>query len=186
MKTFLKIAIVCVLIIACKDQKNEPESLKSVIEKEKPTQKNEKIDSKAVVLLTKEQYELFFPKQLGDYNLIQVGEDKVQGIGTGTYIKGKDYGNVMHYFVTDGHRKGSSALRNFKKSYESDEKAPEGREYVRKERDGYKTFALLEHKYNMYDVSAIYNNRFQLTVKGHEKPDELWTYLKQANLEILD
>ena len=88
--------------------------------------------------------------------------------------------------MTDGHRKGSAALRNFKSSYESNTKAPEGREYIRKERDGFKTFALLEHKFNSYKISTIYNNRFQLTVQGREKPDELWEYLKQADLQILD
>lgn len=82
--------------------------------------------------------------------------------------------------------KGSAALRNFENSYQSTAKAPEGREFVRKERDGFKTVALLQPKFNTYNVAVIYKNRFQLTVEGHEKPDELWDYLKQADLEVLD
>lgn len=53
--------------------------------------------------LTKADFERFFPKQIGDYNLIIVTEDKTQGIGSGTYMKGKDYGNIMSYVVRDGH-----------------------------------------------------------------------------------
>ena|SRR5690554_1233753 len=189
-KTYLKIIMVFALIASCQDQKKETTSLKSKLEMEKSSsQKKEATVSKnleSVKMLTKADFESFFPKQLGDYNLIQVGEDKVQGIGSGTYIKGKDYGNTMTYVVRDGHRKGSAALRNFENSYQSTIKAPEGREYIRKERDGFKTVALLQHKFNTYNVAVIYNNRFQLTVEGHEKPDELWTYLKQANLQILD
>ncbi|WP_417370693.1 hypothetical protein [Gelidibacter japonicus] len=188
-KTYLKIVMVFVLMTSCQDQEKEVSSLKSKLEKEQ-TSKKKKADvsenSKPLKTLTKADFERFFPKQIGDYNLIQVGEDKINGTGSGTYIKGKDYGDLITYYVTDGHRKGSAALRNFKSSYESNTKAPEGREYIRKERDGFKTFALLEHKFNSYKISTIYNNRFQLTVQGREKPDELWEYLKQADLQILD
>ncbi|MDD3720989.1 MAG: hypothetical protein PHW92_00680 [Lutibacter sp.] len=189
MKTYLKIVMVFVLITSCQDQKKEVDSLKSVLEKAKQSEKKEKDVSKAekpLKMVTKAQFESFFPKTIGDYNLINVAVDEKRGIGTGSYIKGKDYANGMTYFVTDGKVKGAAALRNFEYSYQSNDIAPEGREFVRMERDGFKTFAMLEHKYNTYDISTIYNNRFQLKVQTHEKPDVLWTYLKQANLQILD
>ncbi|MBA6153165.1 hypothetical protein [Gelidibacter maritimus] len=151
MEAYLKIVMVFALLTSCQNSAKEVSGLSSELEKEKTPQKKEVVvseNSKPVKTLTKADFERFVPKQISVYNLIQVGEDKTTGAASGTYIKGKDYGNSMTYIVTDGRRKGSAALRSFKSIYESKTKAPEGREFVRKERDGFKTFALLKHKFN--------------------------------------
>lgn len=188
-KTYVKIVLVLMLITSCQDQKKETTGLRSTLELEEVSAKKKAViskNSKPIKTLTKAEFERFFPKQIGDYNLIKVGEDKTTGNGSGTYIKGKDYGNMMTYYVTDGYTKGAAAIRNFENSYESNHTWSDGTERISKERDGYRTFALLQHRFNTYKVSMLYNNRFVLTVESHEKPDELWEYLKQADLQILD
>lgn len=188
MKISLKLILVSVLIVSCQDQKKDASSLKSLLESQQTIQKKEKVSKnpKSIKTLTKADFEHFFPKQIGDYNLIQVGEDKINGTGSGTYIKGKDYGKMMTYYVADGDRKGAAAIRNFEDSYQSNQTWSDGTERISKDRDGYRTFALLQHRFNKYKVSMLYNNRFVLTVEGHEKPDELWEYLKQADLQSLE
>ncbi len=186
MKAFLKIVVVLILVTSCKEDKKDEQKLEPIIEKESTSKKKDKRQNPEKVL-TKADFESFFPKEIGDFNLINIAESQSQGIGTATYIKGKDYGNIMHYYVTDGRRKGSAAIRNFEDAYQSDQKTwSDGSERISKERDGHKTVALLREKYNTYKISTLYNDRFELTVEGHEKPDELWTYLKQADLKVLD
>ena len=178
--------LISFFLFSCSESKKE-NSFKSEVEKAKTSNKKDKEVSKDLKLtkeLTTADLELFFPEKIGPYNRIAFGESL--GNGSATYIKGKDSGNIMHYYVTDGDRKGSSAIRLFEDSYQSNKKWPEGTELISTERDGFKTVALLRHNYNNFKISMIYNNRFKLTVEGHEKPDLLWSYLKQANLKILD
>src|SRR5690606_21640015 len=130
-------------------------SLRSKLKKENASHKKEAAvseNSKPIKILTKADFERFFPKQIGDYNLIKVGEDKTNGTGSGTYIKGKDYSNMMTYYVADGYTKGAAAIRNFENSYESNHTWSDGTERIIKERDGYRTFALLQHRFNTYKV----------------------------------
>ena len=186
MKSFLKVLAVLLLVFSCNENKKETENFDPIIEKESTSKKKDKA-KKPEKMLSEAEFNSFFPKEIESYNLIGVSVSERDGIGTGTYIKGKDYGNIMHYYVTDGYRKGSAAIRNFEDGYQSDQKTwSDGSERISKERDGYKTVALLREKYNTYKISTLYNSRFELTVEGHEKPDDLWTYLKQADLQILD
>lgn len=189
MKAYLKILVVLIIVSSCKEDKKAGENLDPIIKKENTSKKRNKDAPKPQnpeKMLTKADFESFFPKVIGVYNLINVGVEEKQGYGTGTYIKGKDYGNIMHYSVNDGHAKGAAAIRNFEDGYQSNHKWSDGSERISKERDGFKTVALLREKYNTYKISTLYNNRFVLTVEGHEKPDEIWTYLKQADLKMLD
>ncbi len=189
MKTYLRILVILIMVSSCQENKKKEGDLNAIIKKEKISQKKNKDASKVLKskkMPTKAQFEAFFPKELDPYNLINVSVSETLGVGTGSYIKGKDYGNGMTYYVTDGYTKGSAAIRNFEGSYKSNQDWPEGTELISKERDGFKTVALLRHNYNNYKVSVLYNNRFVLTVEGHEKPDELWDYLKQADMKMLD
>ena len=139
-------------------------------------------------MLTKEQANDFFPKQIGDYKLINVYDKllKTNGIASGTYIKGNDYNSSLTYTLEDGNRKGSAILKNFEDGYKSTAKGPKGTEYIRKERDGYKTIAFLQNNINRYSLSFIYNQRFKLSLEGVEKPDELWTYFKKEDVQKLN
>ena len=186
MKAYLKIVMVLLLVTSCQEEKKDENKSEPIIEKENKSKKKDKRQTPEKIL-TKADFDNFFPKELGPYNLIQVSESESQGIGTATYIKGKDYGNIIHYYVSDGYRKGSAAIRNFEEAYQLGQKTwSDGSERISEERDGFKTVALLREKYNNYKISTLYNSRFELTVEGHEKPDELWTYLKKADLKVLD
>lgn len=187
MKTYLKIIILFLVLVSCQNDNKKENSFKSELEKAKTSNKKDKDvskDLKPTKILTNEVLNKFFPEKIGSYNRIVFGESL--GNGSATYINGTDYGDTMLYYITDGHKKGSAVIRNFEGSYQSNKEWPEGTELISMERDGFKTVALLRHNYNNYKISTIYNNRFALAVEGHEKPDALWSYLKQANLKILD
>lgn len=189
MKTYLKVLAILIMVSSCQENKKELGDSEIVIENKKTSKKKDldaSKDLRPTKIPTETEFEGFFPKEVGAYNLNNIGLSETLGVGTGFYIKGKDYGNFMHYYVNDGYTKGSAAIRNFEESYQSNHKWSDGSERISKERDGFKTVALLREKYNTYKISMLYNNRFVLTVEGHEKPDELWSYLKQANLKILD
>lgn len=138
--------------------------------------------------LTKNEVENFFPKQMGDYKLFNVDVSllKSKGTASGTYIKGNDYDHNLTYTLEDGNRKGSAILKNFEDGYKSTAKGPAGTEYLRKERNGYKTIAFLQHNIHRYSISFIYNQRFRLSLEGVEKPDVLWTYFKKEDLQKLN
>ncbi len=187
MKTYLRILVILILVSSCQENKKEDGHLDTTIRKEKTSQKKDiPKDVKSAEFPVEAQFEAFFPKTLGPYNRINIGVSEVLGSASGAYIKGKDYGNLMTYYVTDGYRKGSAAIRNFEDAYQSNHKWSDGSERISIERDGFKTVALLREKYNTYKISMLYNNRFELTVEGHEKADELWGYLKQADMKMLD
>jgi hypothetical protein len=138
--------------------------------------------------LTKNEVELFFPKQLGDYRLFNVDVSllKSKGTASGIYIRENDYDHSLSYTLEDGNRKGSAILKNFEDGYKSTTKGPKGTEYIRKERNGYKTIAFLQHNINRYTVSFIYNQRFLLSLEGVEKPDVLWSYFEKEDLQKLN
>ena len=139
-------------------------------------------------ILTKAQIENFFPKQLGDYVLfnIDVSLLKSKETASATYIKNNDFNHTMVYTLEDGMRKKSATLKNFESSYNTDLKGPESTEYIKMERDVYKTIAFLQPKINRNTISFIYSNHFKLSLEGVEKPDVLWQYFRKEDLEKLN
>ena len=187
MKTCIRVIIILILVFSCQENKKKETELNAQFKKGKTVEKKKASKNQnSGEMPTEAQFEAFFPKQLDIYNLINVSVSRTLGVGSGTYIRGKDYGNIMTYIVTDGYSKGSAAIRNFEDSFQSIREWPEGTELIAKERDGFKTVALLRHPQNNYKISALYKDRFVLTVEGHEMPDALWTYLKKADLELLN
>lgn len=189
MKRYIRIFVILIMVSSCQENKKERADLNAITKKDKTAQKKVMKaikDQKPKKILTKAQYDEFFPNQLDVYNLINIAESEFMGSGTASYIKGKDYGIGLTYYVTDGYTKGAAAIRNFEDSYQSNHQWSDGSERISKERDGFKTVALLREKYNSYKISMLYNKRFVLTVEGHEKPDELWEFSKKADLQILD
>ena len=138
--------------------------------------------------LTKEQIENFFPEQLGDYKRFNVDFSllKSNETASATYVKNNDFNHTLVYTLEDGMRKKSAILKNFEASYASELKGPEGTEYIKKVRDGYKTIAFLQPKINRNSLSFVYKNRFILSLGGVENPDALWQYVHKEDLEKLD
>ncbi|QTY28079.1 hypothetical protein [Flavobacterium sp. CS20] len=185
-KTILFLFSLLLCLSSCKDetkQEHKDSNQSHQVELPKQTANNQKKET-----LTKEQAGNFFPKQIGDYKLINIEDNllKTNGIAFGMYIKGNDYDHSLTYTLEDGNRKGSAILKNFEDAYKTTAKGPEGTEIFRKERNGYKTIAFLQHNINRYSISFIYNQRFRLSLDGVEKPDVLWTYFKKEDLQKLN
>ncbi|MDP5081300.1 MAG: hypothetical protein NWP87_01500 [Winogradskyella sp.] len=189
MNSYLKILTLFVLTISCQSNKSEEISDLSNLEKETRSQKNDNNLSKDLqskTTLTKQQFNDFFPKEIGAYKLINVSVLMSSGFGGATYIKDNDYNTSMTYSLEDGNRKNSAITRNFEVSYNMKAKGPEETEYIYTERDGYKTIAFLQSKINRNDVRFVYNNRFRITLEGTDLPDKLWLYINFDNLKKLD
>jgi len=190
-KYFVRTLFAVLILSGCKEsQKNSEKSDFSEITdvaKQKMKQEDSTPQSTKSVL-PKEEVSNFFPKQIGDYKLIYIDDNllKTNGIASGMYIKGNDYDHSLTYTLEDGNRKGSAILKNFEDGYKSTAKGPAGTEYLRKERNGYKTIAYLQHNIHRYSISFIYNQRFMLSLVGVEKPDVLWTYFKKEDLQKLN
>lgn len=183
MKTIRTITclIFLTLLSGCKeDAKNQTSSTN--VQSDTP-----KSDSKTTnEVLNKRQFQAFFPQQLGGYELKDVSVLASNAIATGTYIKGNDYNHSLVLTLQDGNRKGSGIIKNFDMSYGQDLKPAPGSEYIKKERDGYRTIALVQPQIGRNLIEFTYTNRFRISLEGVEDVDTLWSYLDKENLAILD
>ncbi|WP_111309955.1 hypothetical protein [Confluentibacter sediminis] len=133
-------------------------------------------------LLTKTQFNNFFPEYLGSHKRYNIFVLASEALATASY---GDFSNTFNYSLADG-IKNSAVIKNFELSYNSELKGPEGTEYIKKERDGHKTIAFLQPKINRYNIEFTYNNRFKLVIEGSEHPDLLWKYIKKEDLQKLN
>lgn len=95
------------------------------------------------------------------------------------------FDNSYNYSLSDG-IENTAIVKNFEATYQSKLIGPEGTQYIRQERNGYKTLAFLQPKINRYSIEFIYKNRFKLVLEGPEVPDILWSYIKEEDLKKLD
>lgn len=183
MKTYLIMLSVFVLMASCESNTKEDNSLGATLEKEQKSQNNILDSSK-----NQDQFSDFFPKELGDYKLIEVSESTLlsRTITSAFYLKGEDMKNNLEYSLEDGHKKGSSAVEDFERSYKYQNKGEGNTAYIYKERDGYKTIAFLQREENRNEIRFIYKQRFSLVLEGTEQPDKLWSYIKEEDLKKLD
>jgi hypothetical protein len=183
MKTYLKIVTVFVLIASCQYNKKEDNNIVATLEIEDTSQNNDMDTSK-----TQQQFSDFFPKELGEYKLIEVSEATVlsRTITSAFYLKGDNIKNNIVYNLEDGNKKGSSVLKDFEISYKYQNKGEGDTEYIYKERDGYKTIAFLQPEENRNEILFIYRQRFSIVLEGTEQPDKLWSYIKEEDLKKLD
>lgn len=189
MKTFYKIVVFALLLMSCQSNKKEDSSKKVAVEKETTTQEKSNTtsnDLKSKTILTKEQFNDFFPKEIDGYKLLNVSVLMSSAIASAMYVKDNDYEHSMTYSLEDCNRKGSANIRNFGDSFNLRPQGPAGTEYVYKERDGYKTIAFLQPQIKRNDIRFIYNNRFRLTLEGTAYVETLWSYFKKEDLQKLD
>lgn len=174
--------LVCITLLSgCKEDTKNQTSTTDVPSK---AQKSESKTTNEV--LDKQQFEAFFPQQLGGYDLKDVSVLASNAIATGTYIKGNDYNHSLVLTLRDGNRKGSGIIKNFDLSYEQDLKPSPGSEYIKKERDGFKTIALVQPQIGRNLIELTYKDRFRISLEGIEDVDTLWTYLDREHFTILD
>jgi len=150
-----------------------------------PSISNSKTKSGGEVL-SKAEFQAFFPKQIGPYERMDISVLKTNAIATGTYIKGKDYNTSLVLTLQDGNRKNSGIITNFLISYDQNLKGPQGTEYIKKERDGYKTIAFLQPEIKRNLIECIYKNRFRISLEGVDDVATLWQYLDKENFSKLE
>ena len=183
MKIRITIAyVVCITLLSgCKeDTKNHPST--TDVQSNSPRSDSKTTNEE----LNKQQFQAFFPQQLGGYELKDVSILASNAIATGTYIKGSDYNHSLVLTLQDGNRKGSGIIKNFEMSYQQDLKPAPGSEYIKKERDGYRTIALVQPQIGRNLIELTYKGRFRISLEGIEDVDTLWNYLDKENFVILD
>lgn len=190
-KNYLKILTVLVLMASCQSNKKEADSSISAIEKENTSQKKDMVsseNSQSKTTASDKQFGDFFPKEIGAYKLIEVTQSTIlsRTITSAFYLKGDNMKNNMEYSVEDGHKKGSSVIKDFEISYKYQNKGEGETEYIYKERDGYKTIAFLQPEENRNEIRFIYNQRFSIVLNGADDTDTLWAYIKDEDLKKLD
>ncbi|MFD2916595.1 hypothetical protein [Psychroserpens luteus] len=189
MKIYLKMLIVLVVLMSCQDTKKEGNGLISKVEKEEISQKRKmdaSKDKQNKQILTKAQFEDFFPKDIVAYKLFNVSVLMSSAFASAMYVKGNDYDHTLTYSLEDCNRKGAANVKNFEASYKIKGQGAPGTEYIYKERDGHKTIAFLQPKINRNDLRFVYNNRFRIVIKGAETIETLWSYIKKEDLQKLD
>jgi hypothetical protein len=132
--------------------------------------------------LNKEQLSDFFPDYLGSnkrFDIFMVSGDAMAVASYGSFESN------YNYSILDG-VKNKIAIENFEISYNTNLKTPEGTEYIKKEREGFKTIAFLQPNISRNNIQFIYKNRFKLVIEGPDHPDVLWSYIKKEDLKKLD
>jgi hypothetical protein len=151
-----------------------------------PKELQQTIDSKKKSLkgapLTKEQLSDFFPDYLGSNKRFDIFVVSGDAMATASY---GSFQSNYNYTISDG-LKNKSTIGNFEISYKADHKAPEGIEYIKKEREGFKTIAFLQPDISRNSIQFIYKSRFKLVLEGPDHPDVLWSYIKKEDLKKLD
>jgi len=167
------------LVSSCKKEAQTPTEVSNnpQVEVSKPAK-----ESKNFQTLSKDQLTAFFPEYVGANKRFNIFIIPRESMGTASY---GSFDSSYNYSINDC-IKDDSVIKNFEVSYNASYNAPEGTEYVIKERDGFKTIAFLQPKINRYDIQFVYKNRFKLVLEGPEHPDVLWSYIKQEDLEKLD
>ena len=174
-----------VMICSCKNEKqsNSEISIEN-IDRELPNQKenNSKNEHQKITPLSKAEFEAFFPEYLGSNKRFNIFVYPGEPMATASY---GSFDSSYNYSVFDA-AKDNSVIKNFEMSYNAEQIAPEGTEYIVKERDGYKTIAFLQPNIKRYDIQFVYKNRFKIVLEGPEHADALWSYIKKSDLEKLD
>ncbi|MEZ4855003.1 MAG: hypothetical protein R2812_00845 [Gelidibacter sp.] len=171
----------CAILLSCKKESKSTDVLTTSHKEEAQNPKQEMSKMKTSVL-TKAQFEAFFPEYIGTNKRFNIFVVPGEPLATASY---GSYQSSYNYSINDA-VKDNSVIKNFEMSYSAKQNAPEGTEYIIKERDGYKTIAFLQPKIKRFDIQFVYKNRFRIVLEGPEHPNVLWSYIKKADLEKLD
>lgn len=174
-KSTLLLIVLFTIASACKNDSATPtESTKEKLLTSKKVNSTVKKAPK-IKSLNKEQLSTFFPDYLGSHKQFDIFAYAQESLATASY---GSFDNSYNYSLSDG-IENTAIVKNFEATYQSKLIGPEGTQYIRQERNGYKTLAFLQPKINRYSIEFIYKNRFKLVLEGPEVPDILWSYIKK-------
>lgn len=183
-KCFSMLISLFLCLSACKNDKTfNNDTANKTSKKELPKQEvgNPENVKQKKTAITKAQFEAFFPQYIGSHKRFNVFIYPEELMATASY---GSFDNSYNYSVYDAITD-NSIIKNFEMSYNAKQIAPEGTEYIVKEREGYNTIAFLQPKIERYDIRFVYNNRFRVVLEGPEYPDILWSFIKKSDLEKL-
>lgn len=183
-KVFLILLSLVFCICSCKNETKSNDDLaneKNAIKLPEQQANDSKNENQKKIPLTKEQFSEFFPEHLGSNKRFNIFVLPGEPMATASY---GSYQSSYNYTVNDA-LKDNTVIKNFEISYNAEQNAPEGTEYIIKERDGYKTIAFLQPEIKRCDIQFVYNHRFRIALEGPEHPDILWSYIKKEDLEKL-
>ena len=175
-KIILVLVSLFIGLSSCKNEtKEDNESKNQPHQVELPKQKvnDSKNENQKKTPLSKAEFEAFFPEYLGSNKRFNIFVYPGEPMATASY---GSFDSSYNYSVFDA-AKDNSIIKNFEMSYNAEQIAPEGTEYIIKERDGYKTIAFLQANIKGYNIQFVFNNRFNIVLEGPEHRDVLWSYI---------
>lgn len=197
MKNTLKLLLVVLLLVSCKDS-NQSKALDGVMDE--VTGKNEDINEKydlllkdlgTKTLLTNDQLLEAFPKKLGNLNLDSSGnnDDEPRITSSKTVVGTFGDGNVRMEILDAGGENAMSAVLPLK-MLDLNKITSENNNtirYSKKKRNGILTFGTDRDKNTNADYQSelrfLYDNRFYVTLEGKGMTvDELWDFINIDNL----
>ncbi len=210
MKKLITIAMLLLVVIACKKENNPLSKIKEATKKVKETkqslknvneiikgaedlQKNiEKLSE--ITPISKEEIKAWMPEELGDLKRTkyeigkQMGFAKISNVNL--EFKTSDNKKGITAKIIDGAGNGASMISMFLMVKNADVDSEDQTGYERTETfDNQRVLVKYYNpKYgNKSNLNYLLDDRFLIEVKGwNMKPDELWNYLKKLKLEKLN
>jgi len=198
MKNVLKLMLVVLLLVSCKET---PESSDSATSKNldglmrEVTGKNANKDAEYARLmeellektpLTNAQFLEAFPKKLGNFSLDEAPYNGTENVDANTQVMVGKFGNgTIKMEIIDAAGNFATQAILFLKNYdlmhlESDDNT----KYSKKERNGLLTSGVYVTSVDEAELKFLYNNRFYVKLEGKGmNVDELWDAIKLDDLK---
>ena len=205
MKKLITIAMLLLVVIACKKENNPINKFKEAVGKAKEVKQGlnniEKMAKGAedfeenferlseLTPITKDQIKTWMPESLGDLNrtAYSIGKQVIAN-GVDLTYTGNDEKEVK-ITIIDGAGGGSPAISMFLMAQNLETDSENNSGYERTETfDGQKVLAkYTKPEFNeKATILCLINKRFGIEAKGkHMKPEELWAYIKKLEIEKL-
>lgn len=197
MKMILKLAVVALLLVSCKDS-NESKIMDGLINE--TTGRNQNLNEKydlllkdlgTKTLLTDEQLMEAFPKKLGNLNLDGLENNTAPRITGNKTVVGNFGNGAVALEILDGAGENASGAIVQLKMFQLNTVTSENNNtirYSKKERNGFLTFGTdrEEDTNSNYqsEICFLYDNRFYVTIEGKGMDvDKLWQTLYVDDLK---
>ncbi len=205
MKKLITIAMLLLLVVACKKENNPINKFKEaasavkeakqgfgnvneIIKGAEDLEKNiEKLSELTPV--TKEQIKAWMPKEIDDLKRTEYNIGGVMGISTFKLTFKGEGNKKINITISDGAGKGSAivAMYSMMQNIEIDKENESGYERTQKF-DGQPTLIKYQssENYQKTTLQCLFNERFGIEANAWEMtPEELWGYIKKLEIEKL-
>jgi len=206
MKKLITIAMLLLVVVACKKENNPLNKIKEATTKVKEAKQglenvsdivkgveNLEENIKALSELTpvsKEQIKAWMPEEINDLKRTEYNIGGAMGISTFKLTFKGDADKKINITISDGAGKGSAIIGMFSmmQNIEIDNESESGYERTQKF-DGQPTLIKYNssENYEKSTLQCLFNGRFGIEANAWKMtPDELWEYIKQLQIEKLE